>query len=93
MLNKFLVKQPFISEKAVRFGNEGKYIFLVADKANKSEVKKILEKEHKVHITQVNIVNARPKTRLRRGRVSIKPGFKKAIITLKKGEKLDILPQ
>lgn len=75
------------------FAEQGKYVFLVDGKANKSEVKKILEKEHKVHITQVNIINARPKERRQKGKIKIKAGFKKAIITLKKGEKLDILPQ
>ena len=68
-------------------------MFLVDDKANKSEVKKIIEKEYNVHVIQTNIVNARPKTRRVRGGVAIKPGYKKAIVTLKEGEKLDILPQ
>ncbi len=93
MLNQFLVKRPFITEKGTLFGTQGKYVFVVDGKANKSEIKKILEKEHKVHITQVNIINARPKERRQRGKVRIKSGFKKAIITLKKGEKLDILLQ
>ena len=93
MENQSLLKRPFITEKAVLGSAAGKYIFLIADAANKSEVKKIVEKEYKVHVVQVNIVNARPKSRRRLGRVSIKPGFKKAIITLKKGEKLDIIPQ
>ena len=93
MANTFLVKRPFITEKAALGGSEGKYVFLVKDEANKSEVKKVIEKEYKVHITKVNIVNARPKTRRRRFGLGIKPGFKKAIVTLKKGEKLDILPQ
>lgn len=93
MLNKFLVQRPFITEKGTLFGTQGKYVFLVDGKANKSEIKKILEKEHSVHITRINIINAQPKERRQRGRVRIKPGFKKAIITLKKGEKLDIVPQ
>jgi len=93
MLNKFLIKRPFITEKGTVFAEQGKYVFLVDGKANKSEVKKILEKEYTVHITQVNIINARPKERRQRGRVNIKSGFKKAIITLKKGEKLDMAPQ
>lgn len=93
MLNQFLLKRPFISEKTTLVNQEGKYVFLVADKANKSEVKKIVEKEYKVHVTQVNIINARPKARRRKGKIAIKPGFKKAIVTLKQGEKLDIIPQ
>ncbi len=93
MLNQFLLKRPLITEKTTFMNQEGKYVFLVADAANKSEVKKIVEKKYKVHVTQVNIVNARPKARRRKGRVALKPGFKKAIVTLKEGEKLDIIPQ
>ena len=93
MLNQSLLKRPFITEKTTLIHAEGKYVFLVADKANKSEIKKIVEKEYKVHVTQVNMINARPKARKRKGRVALKPGFKKAIVTLKKGEKLDTVPQ
>lgn len=93
MLNQFLLKRPLITEKTTFMNQKGKYVFLVADAANKSEVKKIVEKEYKVHVTQVNIINARPKARRRKGRVAVKPGFKKAIVTLKAGEKLDIVPQ
>ena len=93
MSNKFLVKRPLITEKATLLGKLGKYMFLVADKANKSEVKKIIEKEYKVHIEKVNIITAKSKERRLGKSIGIRPGYKKAIITLREGEKLDILPQ
>ncbi len=93
MINKFIVKNPLITEKATAEGPLGKYTFLVEKKANKPEVKKAVEAIYKVKVTQVNIVNARPKSR-RLGRTTgVKPGYKKAIVTLAAGQKLDILPQ
>ena len=56
-------------------------------------MKKIIEREYKVHVTGVNVSNVRAKER-RRGKILMpKRAYKKAIVTLKKGEKLDILPQ
>ncbi len=93
MTDKFLVKRPYITEKAGLATANGKYTFLVGSDANKSEVKKIVEKEYKVTVTAVHVMNVRPKER-RRGKImGVKHGFKKAIVTLKKGEKLDIMPQ
>ena len=92
-MDKTLIKRPYITEKAGIAAQAGKYSFLVKNEANKSEVKKIVEKEYKVHVTTVHVLNVRPKER-RRGKImGVKRGFKKAIVTLKKGEKLDIIPQ
>ena len=72
---------------------QGKYTFVVHNDATKSEVKKVVEAQYKVHVTQVHIINTRPKER-RRGKVlGVRPGIKKATVTLKKGEKIDILSQ
>lgn len=70
----------------------GKYIFLVDGASNKIELKKAVEAVYKVNVESVRIINTRPKPR-RLGRAKgLKPGYKKAVITLKKGQKLDILP-
>jgi len=70
----------------------GKYIFLVDKKATKPEIKKIIKVVYKVDPVFVHIVNIKPKVR-RLGRTSgVKPGYKKAIVTLKAGQKLDVLP-
>lgn len=92
-MNKFLIDKPYITEKSGLGAKQGKYTFLVKDAANKPEVKKIVEREYKVHVEMVHMVNARPKEK-RRGRIiGVRSGFKKAIVTLRKGEKLDIIPQ
>jgi len=93
MANKFLVKNPLITEKATAESSLGKYTFLVDKKANKPEVKKAVEGIYKVKVTRVNIVNARPKSRRLGRTMGVKPGYKKAIVTLAAGQKLDILPQ
>lgn len=91
MTNTFLIKKPFITEKTAGMSVQGKYVFLVQDNANKSEVKKVVEAQYKVHVIEVHVINARPKRRWRGKVMGVRAGFKKAIVTLKKGEKLDIL--
>ena len=91
-MNKFLVKQPLITEKAHALSALGKYVFLVERGANKTEVKKAIEIIYKVHVTDTHVVNAKPKQRRLGRSVGVKPGYKKIIVTLKKGEKLDVLP-
>ena len=91
MANLFIIKKPFVTEKSAGMSLQGKYVFVVHGDTTKSEVKKAVEAEYKVHVTKVDVINTRPKER-RRGRViGVKRGIKKAIVTLKKGEKLDIL--
>jgi large subunit ribosomal protein L23 len=92
-MNKFLIKNPIISEKAMRGAELGKYSFLVDDKAVVNEVKKIIESQYNVKIEKTNVINVKSKKRRLGQNVGVKPGYKKIIVTLKKGQKLDILPQ
>ena len=88
IVGKVLV-QPRVSEKASRLSNQGKYVFLVSRSANKVSVKAAVEKAYKVKVTQVNITNTEGKKRTY-GRVSGKMSdFKKAIVTLKEGDKIE----
>lgn len=93
MLNKFLVKHPIITEKATRMGALGQYMFLVASEATSPEIKKIIETSYKVKVARVQVLNVKPKPRRLGRNIGMKPGYKKAIVTLKEGQKLDILPQ
>ncbi|MEK7478414.1 MAG: 50S ribosomal protein L23 [Patescibacteria group bacterium] len=93
MANKFLIKKPIITEKAISGGALGKYVFLVDKSATVNEVKKLVEAQYNVKVEKTNTINVKSKTK-RTGRGnSTKPGYKKIIVTLKKGQKLDILPQ
>lgn len=81
--------QPRISEKASRLATMGKYVFNVKRKANKIEVKKAIESHYKVKVIQVNMINTEGKSRTygkASGRMS---DFKKAIVTLRKGDKIE----
>lgn len=93
MLNKFLVKNPLITEKATRLGAMNQYVFLVATEATSPEIKKIIEAVYKVKVARVQVINVKPKARRLGRTMGQKPGYKKAIVTLKEGQKLDILPQ
>jgi large subunit ribosomal protein L23 len=88
ILQSVLVK-PRISEKSAALANSGKYVFVVTGSSNKVEVKKAIETTYKVRVTQVNIVVNKGKTR-NFGRTAGKTsGFKKAIVTLRKGDKIE----
>lgn len=93
--SKFLIKYPIITEKATALSKLGKYIFLVSRKSTAPEVRKAVEAAYKVKVERVNIINTRPKPRhwVRETRIAAeKSGYKKAVVTLKAGQKLDILP-
>jgi large subunit ribosomal protein L23 len=81
--------QPRISEKAGKMAEMNKYVFLVASQTNKVEVKKAVEAAYKVKVTRVNVIRNEGKVR-NFGRTKGKTAdFKKAIVTLKKGDKIE----
>ena len=65
-------------------------MFKVHSDANKKVIKKNIEKIFKVTVTKVNIINTKTKIKLKQGKISKKSGYKKAIITLKKGQSIDL---
>jgi large subunit ribosomal protein L23 len=88
-----VLKHHHLSEKTNIFSTTGRYVFKVATNANKIEVKKAIEKVYDVHVTKVNMVNVRGKKR-RYGRTFGKTqDWKKAIVTLKTGERISGLSQ
>jgi len=90
MKDQFLVKKPWITEKSTLLNEGGKYVFLVKDSATKNEVKKMVKELYQVDATQVNMVNLPAKSRRYRGLKTEKPARKKAIVTLKEGQKIDL---
>tara|TARA_Y100001970_G_C14173211_1_gene825370 strand:+ start:25 stop:318 length:294 start_codon:yes stop_codon:yes gene_type:complete len=81
---------PIITEKATTLSEQNKSVFKVHAGANKESIKKNIEKIFKVKVIKVNIINAKRKTKLKQGRISHKPGYKKAIVTLKEGQSIDL---
>lgn len=90
--NKFLIKHPVVSEKSVAMSEDRKYVFLVEDHATVSEIKKAVEGLYGVHVIGTNVVNLKPKPKRYGRSVKLEARGKKVIVTLKEGEKLDILP-
>ena len=84
------IRQPIITEKATILSEQNKTVFKVHSSATKKNIKKNIEKLFKVKVIKVNIINTKKKKKLRQGRISTKSGYKKAIITLKKGQSIDL---
>ncbi len=84
---------PHITEKATDLSASDKYVFKVWPKSNKIEIKKAIESIYGVDVEKVNIVKI-PRKRRRVGRtMGWTKGYKKAIISVKKGQKIEILPK
>jgi len=84
------ILSPIITEKSTNISEQNKIVFKVPYKANKKNLKTSIEKIFKVNVTKINIINKRNRIKTTRGKkVKIK-GFKKAIITLKKGQNIDL---
>jgi large subunit ribosomal protein L23 len=91
MKNSFdIIKKPLITEKATKLVEEGKYTFEVMPGVNKIEVKNAVEKVFKVNVVKVNIMNVRKKERRVGKYDGFKPAVRKAIVTLQKGQTLDV---
>jgi len=90
MTDLFLIKKPWITEKATILNKSGKYVFLVKPETTKPEVKKLVKHIYKVDVVRVNIVNRPPKTKRYRNVKDKRGAYKKAIVTLKVGQKIDV---
>ena len=84
------IKSPVITEKATGLSEQNKVIFKVHENASKKSIKKNIEKIFKVKVIKVNTINKKSKIKMVRGKIGIKKGFKKAVITLKKGQSIDL---
>ena len=84
------ITSPRVTEKATSLSEHNKIVFKVHDGASKKSIKKSVEKIFKVNVVKVNTVNQKGKTKFVRGRKANKSGYKKAIVTLKKGQSIDL---
>jgi len=91
MADKTLILKPMITEKATALSQLNQYVFLVAKNATVPEVKKAIELIYKVKVAKVRSINIPSKTKRIGRTIGVKSGYRKAIVTLKKGEKLDVL--
>ena len=84
------IKYPVITEKATGLSEQNKVVFKVHGNASKVSIKNTIEKIFKVKVIKINTIIKKPKTKIVRGKLGIKKGFKKAIVTLKKGQSIDL---
>ena len=81
---------PLVTEKSTNLSEMNKIVFKVNRSANKRSVKKSIEKIFKVNVVKINIINKQGRSKVVRGRKVKIQGYKKAIITLKKGQNIDL---
>ena len=81
---------PIITEKATSLSEQNKVTFKIHKNASKKSVKKSIEKIFKVKVVKINTIKKRDKNKMVRGKLGKKRGFKKALVTLKKGQSIDL---
>ena len=84
------ILSPIVTEKSTNISEQNKVVFKVPAKANKKNLKTSIEKIFKVNVTKVNIINKKNRIKTTRGKKIKVQGYKKAIITLKKGQNIDL---
>tara|TARA_B100000242_G_C42648144_1_gene304606 strand:+ start:48 stop:344 length:297 start_codon:yes stop_codon:yes gene_type:complete len=84
------ILSPIVTEKSTNLSEQNKIVFKVPFNANKKNLKKNIEKIFKVTVIKINVINKQNRSKLARGRKVKISGFKKAIITLKKGQSIDL---
>ena len=84
------ILSPMVTEKSTNLSEQNKIVFKVPREANKTNLKKNIEKIFKVNVTKINIVNKQNRTKVKQGKKVNVQGYKKAIITLKKGQSIDL---
>ena len=84
------ILSPMVTEKSTNLSEQNKIVFKVPSKANKVNLKKNIEKIFKVNVIKINIINKPNRTQVTRGKKVNVQGYKKAIITLKKGQSIDL---
>lgn len=85
-----IILRPVVSEKSYNLLDEGKYTFIVAPDANKTEIKIAIEAIFNVKVTSVNTLNREGKRRRTRFGIGKKADTKRAIVTVAEGESIDI---
>ena len=85
-----VLRHPVITEKNTQLQVQGKYAFEVAEKANKPQIKQAVERAFNVKVTAVNVIKVRGKMRVVGRRRVLTQSWKKAIVTLQPGDKIEL---
>ena len=85
-----VLKRPVVTEKSTLFQDMGRYVFEVAPKATKHDIKNAVEETFDVKVLKVNTMNVRGKGKRFGPRVAVRPSWKKAIVKLAPGDTITI---
>ncbi len=85
-----VLRRPLITEKNTMLQTQGKYAFEVAGKANKPQIKQAVEKAFNVKVTAVNVMTVPGKEKRIGRREVLTPSWKKAVVTLQPGNKIEL---
>lgn len=85
-----VIREPAITEKGTILQAEGKYVFKVADKATKPQIKQAVEAAFKVKVISVNIIRVSGRKRRMGNRIVTESAWKKAVVTLQPGDKIEL---
>jgi large subunit ribosomal protein L23 len=93
-MNKFnlldVIVSPSVTEKSTFLSDQNKIVFKVNKRAKKDSIKRSIEKTFKVNVVKINTINLKGKTKTVKGKKVRKSDLKKAIVTLKKGQSIDL---
>ena len=81
---------PNVTEKSTALSEFNKVVFKVHKGASKNSIKRSIEKIFKVNVIKINTINLKGKSKMVKNRMTYKSGYKKAIVTLKKGQSIDL---
>ena len=84
------ILSPVVTEKSTKLSEINKVVFKVNSSADKKSIKKSIERIFKVNVIKINIINKQRRIKIARGKKAKVRGYKKAIITLKKGQNIDL---
>ena len=85
-----VLRRPVVTEKNTMLLAQGKYTFDVRQEANKPQIKEAVEKAFKVKVVSVNVINVPGKMRRGGRRRVMSPPWKKAVVTLEPGQKIEL---
>lgn len=91
MKNLQIIKNPRITEKASNSFEQNVYVFNVSDSSNKTEIKKAIFALYKVNPVKVNVLPVPKKNIFSRGKKGVRGGGRKALVYLKKGDKIEFI--
>ena len=89
MTDTLVLLRPIVTEKSMTQTGGGKYTFAVVRRANKQQIAEAVAEAFKVDVLEVNVMTIRGKTRRLGRRVGRKPDWKKALVTLAKGQRIE----